>query len=126
MDTKQVGEKLVELCNAGKNMEAVETLYGQDIVSVEAMGNAEMPAESRGIDAIRGKHEWWYANNEVHSGSCEGPWPNPNTDRFAVRHKYEVTPKVGPMAGKRTTMDEIAVYTVKDGKIVREEFYYAT
>ena len=24
-------------------------------------------AEMNGIEAIRGKHEWWDANNEVHS-----------------------------------------------------------
>ncbi len=123
MDTKQVGEKLVELCRAGKNLEAVEALYDPNIVSIEAMGSEEMPAEMRGIQAIRDKHKWWYDNNEVHSGTVEGPYPH--NDRFAVRHKYDVTPKNGPMAGKRMTMDEIAVYTVRDGKIVREEFFYA-
>ncbi len=28
------------------------------------------------------------------------------------------------MAGKRMTIEESALYTVKDGKIVREEFFY--
>ena len=28
------------------------------------------------------------------------------------------------MAGKRMTLDESALYTVKDGKIVKEEFFY--
>ena len=38
MTTLEVGKKLVELCNQGKNMEAMETLYAQDICSVEAGG----------------------------------------------------------------------------------------
>ncbi len=28
------------------------------------------------------------------------------------------------MAGKRMNLDEAALYTVKDGKIVQEEFFY--
>ncbi|MBI2214337.1 MAG: nuclear transport factor 2 family protein, partial [Acidobacteria bacterium] len=59
MDTKQVGEKLVALCREGRNIEAIDTLYSQDIVSIEAMGNEEMPAEMSGIAAIKGKNEWW-------------------------------------------------------------------
>lgn len=123
MDTKEVGEKLIALCKQGKNLDALDQLYSPDIVSVEAMGSAEMPAEMRGIDAIRGKNQWWYDNNEVHSGSAVGPFPN--KDRFAVHFTYDTTPKAGPMAGKRVMFDEIALYTVKDGKIVREEFFYS-
>ena len=60
MDTKQVGKKLVDLCRTGKNVEAINTLYSPDIVSVEARGDAQMPALMRGIDAIRKKNQWWY------------------------------------------------------------------
>jgi ketosteroid isomerase-like protein len=28
------------------------------------------------------------------------------------------------MAGKRMTLDEVGLYTVKDGKVVQEEFFY--
>lgn len=75
-----------------------------------------------GIEAVKGKNDWWYANHEIHSAKAEGPWPH--NDRFVVRFLYEVTPKQGPMAGKRITMDEAALYTVKDNKIVQEEFFY--
>lgn len=122
MDTKQVGEKLVGLCREGKNLEAVDTLYDADIVSVEAIGGPEMPAEMRGIDAIRGKNQWWFENHEIHDAAVEGPFPH--NDRFAVKYHYDVTAKAGPMAGQRMAMDEVALYTVKDGKIVREEFFY--
>lgn len=122
MDAKQVGQKLVELCRAGKNMEAIDKLYGKDIVSIDVMGNEQMPREMKGIDQVRGKNDWWIKNNEVHKVSAEGPFPN--QDKFAVKFHYEVTPKSGPMKGKKMKMDEVAVYTVKDGKIVREEFFY--
>jgi ketosteroid isomerase-like protein len=122
MDTKSVGEKLVALCNEGKNLEAVAALYDKDIVSVEPQGSPEMPAEMRGIDAIRGKNEWWIANHEVHSGTADGPYPH--GDRFAVIYDYDVTLKTGPQAGHRFQMKEVAMYTVANGKIVREEFHY--
>lgn len=121
-DTMTVGRKLVELCREGKNLEAVDSLYSPDIVSIEAMGDPSMPARMEGLQAIKGKNEWWMQNHEVHSAVAEGPWPN--GDRFIVRFKYDVTPKAGPMSGQRMTMDETALYTAKDGKITQEEFFY--
>jgi len=122
-DTLTVGKKLVELCQQNKNMEAIDTLFSPDIVSMEAMGGPGMPAKITGIEAVKGKNESWLANHEIHSASIEGPWPN--GDKFIVRFKYDVTAKAGPMAGKRMTMDEAALYTVKDGKITQEEFFYS-
>jgi ketosteroid isomerase-like protein len=124
MNSQQIGKTLVDLCNQGKNMDAIDSLYSKDVVSVEARGGPDMPAESKGIDDIRAKNRWWTDNHEVHSGKAEGPYPH--EDRFAVRFVYDVTPKNGPMEGKRFQMDEVGLYTVKDGKIVREEFFYNT
>ncbi len=49
----------------------------------------------------------------------------PNMDRiqFMLRFKYDVTPK---QTGKRITLDEIGLYTVRDGKITKKEFFYGT
>jgi len=91
-------------------------------VSVEAQASPAMPARQEGIDKIRGKAEWWEANHTVHSGTAEGPWPH--GDKFIVRFTYDVTAKSGPMAGQRMKLDEAALYTVKDGKVVQEEFFY--
>ena len=120
--TLSIGKTLVELCRQGKNVEAVETLYSPHIVSIEAMGDASMPARMEGIDAVKGKNDWWIKNHDIHHAEAEGPWPH--GDRFIVRFKFDVTPKEGPMAGKRMTLDETGLYTVKDGKIVQEEFFY--
>ena len=122
MTNLEIGKKLVELCQQGKNQEAMDTLYAKDIVSVEAAAMGNMPAESRGIDAVNGKGKWWYDNHTVHSATIEGPYPH-GSDRFAVRFVYDVTNKP---SNKRIKMDEIAVFTVKGDKIVREEFFYVT
>ena len=122
MNTQEVANQLVALCRAGRNIEAVEMLLSPDVVSVEATGDETMPAVMNGRDAVRGKNEWWVKNHKVHSARVKGPYPN--GDRFAVIFDFEVTPAVGPMAGKRMRMEEVAVYTVADGKVTREEFYY--
>jgi len=122
-DTLAVGKKLVAMCKEGKHMEAIEAFYSPDIVSVEAGAPPGGSARSEGIAAIKGKGVWWAENHEVHGGEVEGPFPH--GDRFIVRFTYDVTAKAGPMAGKRFTMDEAALYTVKDGKITHEEFFYS-
>ncbi len=119
MNTKEIGTKLIELCNQGKNMEAIEQLYANDVVSVEAAAAPGMERTASGIEAIRGKNKWWSENHEVHSGKCQGPFPH--DDRFAVRFEYDITNKP---SGKRFMMTEIGMYTTKNGKITREEFFY--
>lgn len=122
MNAKEVGEKLVGYARKGQHLKAIEELYSSDIVSIEAVGDDEMPAEMHGIEQVRDKNEWWMANHDVHSMSAEGPYPH--RDKFAVKYVFEVTPKTGPRKGERYEMSEIAVYTVDGGKVVHEEFYY--
>ena len=119
MNTIEIANKLVELCRQGKNTEALTTLYSNDAVSVEAMAMPGMDQEAKGLPAIKAKGEWWIANHEVHSAAVTGPWPH--GDRFIVGFQYDVTNKP---SGNRMQMDEAALFTVKDGKIVREEFFY--
>ena len=119
MTTLEVGTKLVTLCQQGKNMEAIETLYSPDITSVEAMTQPGGSPEARGIEAVKAKSKWWGENHTVHSAQILGPFPN--GDKFAVYFKYDVTPKA---TGKKINMEEVALYSVSNGKIMREEFYY--
>jgi len=120
--TLEVGKKFVELCKQGKNVEAVEQLYAPNIVSIEAKGNGQMPPRMEGLAAIKGKNEWWVKNHQIHGGEAFGPWPH--GDRFIVHYKFDVTPTSGPFAGKRMQLEEAGLYTVRDGKIVQEEFFY--
>ena len=100
-------------------MDAIEALYSPNIVSVESTGNEQMPAELSGIDAIREKNKWWVENNEIHSAEADGPFVA--DDKFAVHYIFDTTFKP---TGKRERMEEMALYTVENGKIVREHFFY--
>lgn len=117
--TAAVAQELIALCRAGRNLDAVNKFYSPRIVSIESSGSPEMPAEMNGLDAIRGKHQWWDENNDVHSLEVNGPFLSEN--QFAVQFTFDATFKP---TGQRNTMTEMALYTVKDGKIVREEFFY--
>ena len=119
MSVLEIGKELVALCRKGKNLEAIEKFYSPDIVSVEAMEMPGIGRTQKGIEAIKGKNKWWVDNHVVHGGEATGPFQN--GDQFVVIFKYDVTPK---QTGKRMTMDEVGVYTVESGKIVKEEFFY--
>jgi hypothetical protein len=117
MNTEEVAKKVVELTRKQKWHEAVDTLYAKDIVSVEAWGMEGESPEKRGIEAVRGKTDWWVNNMEVHDFKANGPFVA--HDRFVVQYDVDVTDK---NSKKRMQMSEVGVYTVKDGKIAREEF----
>ncbi len=119
MSTHEIGKQLVALCSEGKFEEAMKTLYSPEIVSIEAGAPAGMPAEVTGIEAVAAKGQWWAENHDVHDLKLAGPYPK--GDQFVVTFTMDVTFKP---ESKRFVMEEAALYTVKDGKIVREEFFY--
>ena len=120
-ETWEIGNKLVEWCKQGENLEAINNLYSENVVSIEAAGNEWMPQKMEGIEAVREKNAWWSNNNEVIKGEVVGPFPHEN--RFAVNFNYEIKNK---QSGEVQNMNEVGLYTVENGKIVREEFFYPT
>ena len=120
MTTKEIGQKLVDLCKAGKNHEAMQELYAGDIVSVEAGAPPGGQRESNGLPAVMAKGKQWSELHEIHSAKIDGPFPH--DDRFTVMFDYDVTRRPDK---QRFQMKEVALYTVANGKIVREEFFYA-
>lgn len=113
---QEIANDLVALCREGNWSEPVVKYYAKNIVSVEAAGPDR---EAVGLEAVKAKGQWWFENNDVHSCQVEGPYIG--GDKFVVRFTIDVTFKP---TGKRHTMDELGIYTVADGKIVHEQFYY--
>jgi len=117
MNTEQVARKVVELVRKQAWYEALDTLYDDNIVSVEAFTMDGSSPETRGKEGVRGKIDWWVNAMEVHSFDAHGPFVG--HDRFVVQYDADVTDK---NSKERRKLSEVGVYTVKDGKIVREEF----
>lgn len=116
MTPNEIAAAFTDLCKKGEFEAAGKQFWSDDVVSCEAMPG-DM-ARVQGRAAVEAKGAWWYANHEVHSVKTEGPYVNGN--QFVLRFTMDVTPR----GGERISMDEAAVYTVEDGKIVEERFFY--
>jgi ketosteroid isomerase-like protein len=119
MNTNEVAAKYVALCREGKPGEIISELFSPEVVSVEAFAPPGGERTVKGQEAVRGKSKWWNENHIVHKAEVFGPYPH--DDRFAVRFLYDITNKPSQ---KRMVMDEVALFTVSNGKIVKEEFFY--
>lgn len=118
MDTLEVANKWREMCQQGKNLECIDELYADTITSTE------MPSSPS--EVISGKQEVWNKNKnwlesveEFHSGEISEPIVAGN--HFTSKMAYDVTFK----DQGRQQMEEVAVFEVKDGKIVNEQFFYS-
>ena len=120
-DTLQVGKKLVEACRKGDWIGPYKSMYSEDMVNVEGADMPNMPATLQGRKAVLAKAEWWEANHTVHSATVTGPFIGLRPDQFAVMYDIDMTAKE---SGLRSRLAEVGLYTVKDGKVVREEFLY--
>lgn len=122
MSTTEVAHGLVDLCRQHHNLEAVEKYYADDIVSIESASGPMMPSETKGMEAVKGKNAWWLENHEIHSSTIHGPFVGEG-DQFAVYFAFDVTQKP---TGQRMQLEEMGLYTVAEGKVTREHFFYKT
>lgn len=117
MSLQSVANKFVALCRAGKNFEVMETMYDPNIVSVEGEGK-----ETKGQGPVIQKSRDWVSDKTFHGETVAGPFYNgANPDQFSVYFTLDITPNA---TGKRITLDEVAIYTVKNDLITREQFWY--
>jgi len=115
MAVRDVAHGLVDFCRRGEFDAATEEFYSSDITSIEPHGD---PLESHGIEEVRKKSEWWANTFDVHGVTVTGPYIN--GDQFTVRFEIDATNKA---SGERMMLDEIAVYSVRNDKVVYERFY---
>lgn len=118
MTTQDVADRLSDLFKENKWSEAHDELFSEDAESIEPPGSQGMKSV-KGIDAIRKKGEDF--NNmveEVHGGYATEPVVAGKY--IAIGMGMDVTYK----GMGRQKMDEIALYEVRDGKIVKEQFFY--
>jgi hypothetical protein len=121
MTALEVGNRYVALCRDGKYDECIDRLFADDALSVEAFAPPGSDRTSQGLGAIHAKGRAWADSHIVHNVEVNGPYPH--GDRFAVRFFFDVTDKPSQ---KRMRMDEIALFTVENDKITREEFFYTS
>jgi hypothetical protein len=118
MSPTEVAHRLVELCRQGAYDQAHKELYADDAVSIEPDFATDNFA--RGREALAQKGKMFADTFEMHGGTTSEPVVAGNF--FSCAMTADVTER---KSGARFTIEEVAVFEVKDGKIVREQFFYS-
>jgi hypothetical protein len=118
MTTHEVANRFQELAQQGNWNQIQDELYAENAVSIE-------PPDSPGLKSVEGKaaikqkgKEFEEMTEEVHSGYTTEPVVAGRF--FSVAMGMDITFK----GMGRMKLDEIAVYEVKDGQIVKEHFFF--
>lgn len=114
MTTEEIGKSLVALCQAGKSDEAYQTLFADTAVSVEGTGDT-----TTGLPAILAKSDGFDKEYSVSNLVARGPYVAGET--FAAIFTMTMTTKT---TGASNPFEEVALYTVANGKITSETFLY--
>lgn len=117
MTTQEIANDLISLCSQGKHEEVYTKHFAKDAKSIEPMENGT----TEGLEAMFAKGKVWAETFEVHSMSVGEVIVADNY--FATTFSIDSTNR---HTNLRTQSSEIALYRVKDGKIVSEQFFYDT
>ena len=115
--TQQVADRLISLCREGKIAEAGDELYADNIVSIEPEHGMVKSATGKQAVQEKGK-QMAMAIEQRHGGSFSDPVVGGNY--FSTSMILDATFK----GAGRMKLEEICLYEVKDGKIVKEQFFF--
>ena len=111
----EIGEAVVRMIRSQAGDKAIWDKWWSP--RCESVEGGETKMAWRGRKQIQAKSDWWTSDNEVVGGTVDGPYLG--ATGFSIRFRMDIRTK---STGKRTSMEEVGVYTVKDGKVIREEF----
>jgi ketosteroid isomerase-like protein len=114
MTTEELMTKLIAYVHEGKNVQAEEELYADDVLSVEQDGRS-----AQGKEAVIAKTKGAAAYvEEFYSVKIDPAFVG--AESFLLVYKMDIKPK----GGERIQMTEYGFYKVKDG-LVLEEYFFA-
>lgn len=119
MTIQEIATRLANYCREGQFEAAQREFFAEDVVSIEAFATPGFEKETKGFQQNIDKgHLFESMVEEVHGIVVSEPLTTENTIAFTLN--MDLT-----MKGRgRSNMNELAVYTVKDGKIIAEQFFY--
>jgi ketosteroid isomerase-like protein len=117
MTTKEVADLYYELSENGAFDRIVDDLYDENVRSVEPENSSWQSVQ--GIAGVREKAAQWHSMiEEMHGGYTNKPQVAGNF--FTCTMGMDATLK----DNQRLKMDEVAVFEVRNGKIVLEQFFF--
>jgi hypothetical protein len=113
MTTQEVVDRWLVLVKEGKNVQAEEELYHENILSVEQNGH-----QAIGLAPVIEKTKGAFQGIETfHGGGVSAAYVA--ADSFLLKFDMDMTPK----GGERMQMTEYGFYKVADGKVTEEYFF---
>jgi ketosteroid isomerase-like protein len=119
LTTAEVAAGYTALWRAGDHRAAGDSYWADDVVSIKpgaALDDSD--AVCRGIEAVRARNLRWISTHGIEDLSLDGPYVT--GDHFALFADMLIV-----HAGQRTPHSQIAVFAVRDGKIVEERYFTA-
>ena len=119
MTTQEIANRLVELCRSGDYETCHKELYSPEIISV---GPVWSPEENpvQWFDALAEKAKAWHEQMEKFiSGWVSDPLVAWRFITLTMWFEYQ-----WKWSSEISKDEEVCVYQVKDGKIVKEMFFY--
>lgn len=118
MTTQKIAQRLTALCREGEFERAQKELYANDAVSIEPNADSGFEKETKGLQSILEK-------GKKFQGMIEKEYGNTISDPIVTKNSiaFKLSMDVEMKGHPRSTMEELCVYEVKDGKIVSEQFY---
>lgn len=123
MSTGTVARRLIELCRAGQFNRAIDELYAEDARGMDPEANDSSPLGSiQGLAAIRRRKGKVLAKDYVKVHSVLVSDPLIAGPFFTIAMGVDATYE----DGARRAMNEVCVFEVRDGKIVRQQLFAAS
>ena len=118
--TADVARAYTALLLAGEFAAAGERFWAADIKSIEPRNlPSGSAAEAIGIAAARGKTARWFQAQRIDDLTIDGPFVTGN--QFALFMDMMITNRA---SGNSQPFTEIAIFTVRDGRITEERIFY--
>ncbi|MBC8142532.1 MAG: hypothetical protein H7Y38_13960 [Armatimonadetes bacterium] len=119
MTTQEVANRYYELIQRGQSETILNELYSPDIISLEPENDSQVPLKTVGIEDCKQKErQFGELIEEMHSGFCNPPIVS--NYHFACSMGMDVTYK----GRERRQKDQIGVFEVENGKIIKEQYFY--
>jgi hypothetical protein len=112
---KQIADRLISLCREQKFVEAYKELYGEEAESIDPMYSLMPPA--RGLITLIEREKQFLAKATIHEIKISEPLISGKYFAIHIHMDFNVEDR------GRKIVDELAVYHVKGGKIVRQQFF---
>ncbi|WEK36244.1 MAG: nuclear transport factor 2 family protein [Candidatus Pseudobacter hemicellulosilyticus] len=118
MTIHDIASRLAAYCRQGDYETAQKELFADNAVSIEPVAHPPFDKETHGLQAIMEKGRV-FEDMIVEKHSFRVSEPLLAESSFAFLHGMDLTMK----DRGRVDMEELCVYTVKDGKIISEQFF---